>query len=189
MGGWGPHCLRPAKWKAVRRCCSGQFWPLTPFLRAHPLGGNPPLLAYGASFIHSFNCVHLLRASCVPGTLLRAHVMYSPQHVGTPHTHSHFVPSFSSSCFSLGKSHFGVFLLVIRGETKKEYFWEVLCLEIPCALMILFTYFQDAVDFLSLDLSYECQSEADFRQKLSKLQVIWAIFHIDDEWQSFLRAY
>eukprot|EP00069_Balaena_mysticetus_P017326 bmy_10550T0 len=38
--------------------------------------------------------------------------------------------------------------------------------------MILFTYFQDAVDFLSLDLSYECQSEADFRQKLSKLQTI-----------------
>uniref|UniRef100_A0A8C0HTJ8 Lactase/phlorizin hydrolase n=1 Tax=Balaenoptera musculus TaxID=9771 RepID=A0A8C0HTJ8_BALMU len=30
----------------------------------------------------------------------------------------------------------------------------------------------DAVDFLSLDLSYECQSEADFRQKLSKLQTI-----------------
>lgn len=34
-------------------CCSGQLWPLTPFLRAHPLGGNPPFLAYGASFIHS----------------------------------------------------------------------------------------------------------------------------------------
>ncbi|XP_061055480.1 lactase/phlorizin hydrolase [Eubalaena glacialis] len=31
---------------------------------------------------------------------------------------------------------------------------------------------KDAVDFLSLDLSYECQSEADFRQKLSKLQTI-----------------
>ncbi|XP_007452087.1 PREDICTED: lactase-phlorizin hydrolase [Lipotes vexillifer] len=31
---------------------------------------------------------------------------------------------------------------------------------------------KDAVDFLSLDLSYECQSEADFRQKLSQLQTI-----------------
>ena len=37
--------------------------------------------------------------------------------------------------------------------------------------MILFAYFQDAVDFVSLDLSDECHNEADLPLKLSELQV------------------
>ena len=44
-------------------------------------------------------------------------------------------------------------------------------LEIAYVLKILFAHFQDAVDFVSLDLSYECHSEADLPQKLSELQV------------------
>lgn len=96
-------------------------------------------------------------------------MMHSSQHRGKPHTHSHLVPSFSSSCFFLGKSCFGVFHLVTR--EKKNSSELVLHLEIAYVLKILFAYFQDAVDFISLDLSYECHSEADLPQTLSELQV------------------
>ena len=108
----------------------------------------------------------------MPSTLLSAYMMHSSQHRGKPHTHSHLVPSFSSSCFLLGKSRFGVFHLVTRETNKKKNSSEpVLHLEIAYVLKILFAYFQDAVDFISLDLPYECHSEADLPQTLSELQV------------------
>ena len=56
-------------------------------------------------------------------------------------------------------------------RNKKNSSELVLHLEIAYVLKILFAYFQDAVDFISLDLSYECHSEADLPQTLSELQV------------------
>lgn len=120
---------------------SSGLW-LPSFVLIHLVETHPFWHMVLLSFTHSFSCAHLSRASCVPGTLLSAHVMYSPQHVGTPHTHSHCVPSFSSSCFSLGKSHFGVFHLVIRGETKKRILmssylsWNSLCSDDPIYLFL-----------------------------------------------------
>ena len=58
-----------------------------------------------------------------------------------------------------------------RNKQKKNSSEPVLHLEIAYVLKILFAYFQDAVDFISLDLPYECHSEADLPQTLSELQV------------------
>ncbi|XP_017743886.1 PREDICTED: lactase-phlorizin hydrolase [Rhinopithecus bieti] len=56
----------------------------------------------------------------------------------------------------------GKLSVVLRVEDIPE-----LLLEPPISALA-----QDTVDFLSLDLSYECQNEASLRQKLSKLQTI-----------------
>lgn len=108
----------------------------------------------------------------MPGTLLSAYTMHSSQHRGKPHTHSHLVLSFSSSCFFLGKIPLWSIPFSNKERNKKKDSSEpALHLEIAYVLKILFAYFQDAVDFVSLDLSYECHNEADLPQKLSELQV------------------
>lgn len=94
----------------------------------------------------------------------------------TLHTHTHTF-SFHLHLF-LWKIPLWNIQFSDKGRNKKAYFresWHCLGSNDPIY------YFQDTVDFLSLDLSYECQNEASLRQKLSKLQVIWALFHTDDE--------